>query len=312
MKKIIKIIKNFFANPLLRFGYLTKIGFYNKMSDEKYIKKEFKLRMGYNLDLQNPQTFNEKLQWLKLNDRNPTYTKMVDKYEVKKYVASIIGEKYIIPTLGVYNDFDDIDFNKLPNQFVIKCTHDSGGLVICKNKSKLKITKVKRKINEFLERKYFYIHREWPYKNVKPRIIIEKYMCTKKQKELIDYKFFCFNGNPKIILVCSERFSSNNMCETWFDDKWNFLDIIESSHRVDKTIKKPINFSKMMEFSKKLSKDIPFVRVDFYEINGKMYFGELTFFPASGFEKFEPEEWDYKLGEMLKLPDKKISDKNEK
>lgn len=312
MKKIIKIIKNFFTNPLLRFGYLTKIGFYNKMSDEKYIKKEFKLRMGYNLDLQNPQTFNEKLQWLKLNDRNPTYTKMVDKYEVKKYVASIIGEKYIIPTLGVYNDFDDIDFNKLPNLFVIKCTHDSGGLVICKDKSKLKITKVKRKINEFLERKYFYIHREWPYKNVKPRIIIEKYMCTKKQKELIDYKFFCFNGNPKIILVCSERFSSNNMCETWFDDKWNFLDIIESSHRVDKTIKKPINFSKMMEFSKKLSKDIPFVRVDFYEINGKMYFGELTFFPASGFEKFEPEEWDYKLGEMLKLPDKKISDKNEK
>lgn len=312
MKKIIKIIKNFFTNPLLRFGYLTKIGFYNKMSDEKYIKKEFKLRMGYNLDLQNPQTFNEKLQWLKLNDRNPTYTKMVDKYEVKKYVASIIGEKYIIPTLGVYNDFDDIDFNKLPNQFVIKCTHDSGGLVICKDKSKLKITKVKRKINEFLERKYFYIHREWPYKNVKPRIIIEKYMCTKKQKELIDYKFFCFNGNPKIILVCSERFSSNNMCETWFDDKWNFLDIIESSHRVDKTIKKPINLSKMMEFSKKLSKDIPFVRVDFYEINGKTYFGELTFFPASGFERFEPKEWDYKLGEMLKLPDKKISDKNEK
>lgn len=237
---------------------------------------------------------------------------MVDKYEAKKYVASIIGEEYIIPTIGIYNSFDEIDFKKLPNKFVIKCTHDSGGLVVCKDKNKLDKNNAKKKIEKSLKTNYYYCGREWPYKNVKPRIIIEKYMCTKEQKELIDYKFFCFNGNPKIILVCSERFSSNNMCETWFDDKWNFLDIIESSHRVDKTIKKPINLSKMMEFSKKLSKDIPFVRVDFYEINGKTYFGELTFFPASGFERFEPKEWDYKLGEMLKLPDKKISDKNEK
>lgn len=286
--------------------------FFNFLPDKQYVQLKYKLIMGKKIDLQNPQTFNEKLQWLKLYDRNHQYTQMVDKYEAKKYVASIIGEEYIIPTIGIYNSFDEIDFKKLPNKFVIKCTHDSGGLILCKNKEKLDIAKAKKKIDKCMKNNYYYKHREWPYKNVKPRIIIEKYMCTKKQKELIDYKFFCFNGNPKIILVCSERFSSNNMCETWFDDKWNFLDIIESSHRVDKTIKKPINFSKMMEFSKKLSKDIPFVRVDFYEINGKMYFGELTFFPASGFEKFEPEEWDYKLGEMLKLPDKKISDKNEK
>lgn len=286
--------------------------FFNFLPDKQYVQLKYKLIMGRKLELQKPQTFNEKLQWLKLNDRNPSYKKMVDKYEVKKYVENIIGKDYIIPTLGIYNGFHEIDFDKLPKQFVIKCTHDSGGLILCKNKEKLDIAKAKKKIDKCMKNNYYYKHREWPYKNVKPRIIIEKYMCTKKQKELIDYKFFCFNGNPKIILVCSERFSSNNMCETWFDDKWNFLDIIESSHRVDKTIKKPINFSKMMEFSKKLSKDIPFVRVDFYEINGKMYFGELTFFPASGFEKFEPEEWDYKLGEMLKLPDKKISDKNEK
>lgn len=312
MKKIIKIIKNFFTNPLLRFGYLTKIGFYNKMSDEKYIKKEFKLRMGYNLDLQNPQTFNEKLQWLKLNDRNPTYTKMVNKYEVKKYVASIIGEKYIIPTLGVYNDFDDIDFNKLPNQFVIKCTHDSGGLVICKDKSKLKITKVKRKINEFLERKYFYIHREWPYKNVKPRIIIEKYMEDKKTKDIKDYKFFCFNGTPKIMYVSDGSHTKEQHIQ-FFDMKYNKIDIKRKDYQeFEKEIKKPNNFEKMIEFSKILSKDIPHVRVDWYEINGKLYFGELTFFTCSGFIPFEPKEWDYKLGEMLKLPDKKISDKNEK
>lgn len=283
-----------------------------RISDDKYLKYKYQLYIKKKLNLKNPQTFNEKLQWLKIYDRNHQYTQMVDKYEAKKYVASIIGEEYIIPTIGIYNSFDEIDFKKLPNKFVIKCTHDSGGLVVCKDKNKLDKNNAKKKIEKSLKTNYYYCGREWPYKNVKPRIIIEKYMCTKEQKELIDYKFFCFNGNPKIILVCSERFSSNNMCETWFDDKWNFLDIIESSHRVDKTIKKPINLSKMMEFSKKLSKDIPFVRVDFYEINGKTYFGELTFFPASGFERFEPKEWDYKLGEMLKLPDKKISDKNEK
>ena len=283
-----------------------------RISDDKYLKYKYQLYIKKKLNLKNPQTFNEKLQWLKIYDRNDQYTQMVDKYEAKKYVASIIGEEYIIPTIGIYNSFDEIDFKKLPNKFVIKCTHDSGGLVVCKDKNKLDKNNAKKKIEKSLKTNYYYCGREWPYKNVKPRIIIEKYMCTKEQKELIDYKFFCFNGNPKIILVCSERFSSNNMCETWFDDKWNFLDIIESSHRVDKTIKKPINLSKMMEFSKKLSKDIPFVRVDFYEINGKTYFGELTFFPASGFERFEPKEWDYKRGEMLKLPDKKISDKNEK
>lgn len=306
-QKIIKLLRKP-SIVLLKLDHINLI----KLSDKKYIELRYFSLFLKELNLDNPKSFNEKLQWLKLYDRNSEYTKMVDKYEVKKYVSNIIGEEYIIPTIGIYNSFDEIDFKKLPNKFVIKCTHDSGGLVVCKDKNKLDKNNAKKKIEKSLKTNYYYCGREWPYKNVKPRIIIEKYMCTKEQKELIDYKFFCFNGNPKIILVCSERFSSNNMCETWFDDKWNFLDIIESSHRVDKTIKKPINLSKMMEFSKKLSKDIPFVRVDFYEINGKTYFGELTFFPASGFERFEPKEWDYKLGEMLKLPDKKISDKNEK
>lgn len=269
-----------------------------------YIFLQIKYRYKFNkkLDLKKPQTFNEKLQWLKLYDRNPEYTKMVDKYEVKKYVANIIRKEYIIPTIRIYDKFEDIDFETLPNQFVIKCTHDSGGLVICEDKTKLEINEARKKINKSLKRNYYYVGREWPYKNVKPRIIVEKYMENNSGEEIIDYKLFCFNGVPRIILVCSERFSSKNMCETWFDEDWNYLDITENNHRTDKTIKCPINFDEMKILARKLSDGIPFLRCDFYEVNEKIYFGELTFFPASGFEKFEPNEWDKKLGDMLELP----------
>lgn len=302
-------IVNYIKKPSNILLYLINKNFLKWIYDEKYLKLKYRLEINKSFDLNNPQTFNEKLQWLKLYDRKSEYTNMVDKYEAKKYVANIIGEEYIIPTLGVWEKFDDIDFNQLPNQFVLKCTHDSGGLVICKDKSKLNIEETKKKINKSLKRNYYYSGREWPYKNVKPRVIAEKYMVDESGEELKDYKFFCFNGEPKIILVCSERFSSDNMCETWFDENWNFLDIIESGHRIDKKIKKPVNFSKMMEFSKKLSTNIPFIRVDFYEIDGRVYFGELTFFPAAGFEKFEPEEWDKKLGDMLELPKEKKIEK---
>ena len=257
--------------------------------------------MSYKLNLKNPQTFNEKLQWLKLYDRNPEYTKMVDKYEVREYIKEKIGEEYLIPLIGVYDKFDDIDFDELPNQFVIKCNHDSGGLVICKDKGKLNIEETRKKINKSLKTNYYYDGREWPYKNVKPRIIIEKYMEDSNKSDLIDYKLFCFNGIPKIVLVCSERFSSSNMCETWFDMNWKLIDMTESGHRVDSTISKPKQLKKMVELSKKLSKNIPFIRVDWYEIGDKLYFGELTFYPASGFEKFEPKEWNKKIGDMLSI-----------
>lgn len=273
-----------------------------RLSDEKYIKYVYKHKIGKKLNLNNPQTFNEKLQWLKLNNRNDLYTIMVDKYEVKNYIANIIGNEYVIPTIGIYNSFDEIDFEKLPSQFVIKCTHDSGGIVICKDKSKFDIKKAKKIINKFLKRKYFYVYREWPYKNVKPRIIVEQYMEDENYNELKDYKLFCFNGIPKIFLVCSERFSSNNMCETWFNENWELLSLIENKHRIDKNINKPLNFERMKEYASKIAKDMPFVRVDFYEIRKKIYFGEITFYPASGYEKFEPKEWDKKLGDMIKLP----------
>ena len=280
---------------------MKKYKFLKLLNDKTYLKIKYYLTFHKKLNLKNPITFNEKIQWLKLNDRKKNYIQMVDKYEAKNYVSNIIGKKYIIPTIGLYNSFDEIDFSKLPNKFVLKCTHDSGGIVICRDKEKLDYKKTKTKINKSLKSNYYYHSREWAYKFVKPRIIIEEYMEDKDEKELKDYKFFCFNGNPKIILVCSERYSSSNMCETWFDENWNLLNIIENNHRVDKNQKCPINFEKMKELSRILSKNIPFIRVDFYEINNKIYFGELTFCPAGGMEKFEPEEWDKILGDYLKI-----------
>jgi len=271
------------------------------LPDAIYLKLLYKDFIGKKLDLDNPKTFNEKMQWLKLFDRKPEYINMVDKYEVKKYITDIIGSEYIIPTLGIYEKFDDIDFDKLPNQFVIKCTHDSGGIVICKDKENLDLKQTRKTINKFLKRKYYFFNREWPYKNVRPRIIIEKYMEDEKEKELIDYKIMCFNGEAKLEFTCSERFSNDGLKVTFFDNEWNKLPFERKYESSKKEIKKPSNFEKMIELSEKISKDIIFLRVDWYEINGKLYFGENTFFPGSGLEKFKPEEWDLKLGNLIKL-----------
>ncbi len=302
MGKIFKRIKNVIKQPAKIVLYLNEKGFSWLFSDKFLIKRAYKTYVGKKLNLKNPQTFNEKLQWLKLYDRKPQYITMVDKVAVKDYVADKIGEEYIIPTLGVYEKFDDIDFNSLPNQFVIKSTHDSGGLVICKDKSKFDINKARKKINWSQKRKYYYIHREWPYKNVKPRIIIEKYMKDKSGYELKDYKFLCFNGEVKCSFVCSDRFSEKGLHVTFFDRDWKVMPFERKYPSVKNGVPKPINYDIMLELAEKLSKNIPFVRVDFYEIDNRVYFGELTFYPGSGFEEFTPEEWDYKLGEWITLP----------
>ena len=269
------------------------------LPDSVYLKIKYKKHMGKELDLKHPKTFNEKLQWLKLYDRKPVYTTMVDKYEAKKYIAKQIGNEYIIPTLGVWNNFDEIDFDTLPNQFVLKCTHDSGGLVICHDKTKLDFKEAKEKINKCLATNYFYSGREWPYKNVKPRIIAEQYMAD----DLRDYKLFCFNGVPRMTLVCSERFTKDGLKEDFYDEAWNHLDIQRPSHdNAILPIQRPKQYELMKQLTAKLSEHIPFARIDFYEINEKVYFGEITFYPASGFEGFKPEEWDLKLGEWIKLP----------
>ena len=270
------------------------------LPDKIYLKIQYRFHFGRTLDLNNPTTFNEKLQWLKLFNREKIYVTLVDKYAVKEYVASIIGEEYIIPTIGVYNRFQDINFDELPKRFVVKCTHDSGGLVIVKDKTNLEIDKARKKINKCLKTNYYYHGREWPYKNVRPRILIEKYMVDAGHDELTDYKVMCFNGKARMIFTCTERFG-DGLKVTFFDLEWNKLPFERHYPASEKDIKKPKNLRKMIELSEKLSRDIPFVRMDWYEINGKLYFGEYTFYPGNGLEEFSPEEWDRKLGNMIDL-----------
>ena len=274
------------------------------MDDKKYLQKLYKAAFGKELDWDNPQTFNEKLQWLKLYDRKPIYTTMVDKYEVKKYVAEKIGEEYIISTLGVWDNFDDIDFDKLPDQFVLKCTHDSGGLVICKDKRKLDIATAKKKMEKALRTSFYSEFREWPYKDVKPRIIAEQYMAD-ESGGLIDYKFFCFDGVPRIMFIATDRENPNEETKfDFFDMDFNHLDIRNGHPNAKLPPRKPKRFELMKQLASKLSNGIPHVRVDMYEVNGKVYFGELTFYHWGGVVKFEPDSWDKILGDWLVLPRK--------
>lgn len=270
------------------------------LSDEKYLKQKYKKIFGKELNLENPQTFNEKLQWLKLYNRNPEYTKMVDKYEVKKYVASIIGEEHIVPTYGVWNKFSEIDFESLPNQFVLKTTHDSGGVVICKDKAKFDYKAAKKKLTKSLKRNFYWLGREWPYKNVKPRIIAEKYL-EDDGDALTDYKFMCSYGNVECVFTVTHRERGKNMNVTFFTSDWIRLPFERQYTQDEEYIEKPINFNLMKELSERLSKSMSFLRTDFYEYQNRLFLGELTFYPGSGWEKFKPEEWDYKLGEMIKL-----------
>lgn len=276
------------------------------LPDYIFLKLIFRLKMGYKLDLDNPQTFSEKLQWLKLYNRKPEYTTMVDKAAVKEYVAKIIGEEYIIPTLGVWDRFEDIDFESLPNQFVLKTTHGGGntGVVICKDKSSFDKESAKAKLNKSLKNCIYRRYKEWPYKNVKHRIIAEEYI-TDSTGELNDYKFFCFNGEPKVMLVSSERLTSVKF--DYFDINFNHLPFEQGGPNSKKQHARPHNMDKMVDISTKLSSNIPHVRVDLYDVDGKVYFGELTFFDSSGYAKFEPEEWNYEFGKWLKLPAKTIN-----
>ena len=280
------------------------------LPDKIYLKILYKARFNKKINLDNPQTFNEKLQWLKLYDRKKIYTTMVDKYEVKQYVSEKIGKEYIIPTLGIYNKWEDIEFNDLPEQFVIKCTHDSRSAIICKNKESFDRNKAKIKIKKALKRNYFYSGREWPYKNVKPRIIIEKYIKEMDSNSVKDYKLFVFNGKVKCSLIVTER-DTGNPKFTFFDKDKNLIDIKQCGAENDPSLEMPKQYDEMVKIAEKLAKGTIQVRADFYIINNKIYFGELTFFDSSGFGKFEPEEWDLKLGKMLKLPNEK-SEENEK
>lgn len=299
--RLIEILKN----PALLFLTFGHKECFNWMSDKTYLKIAYRARMHKKLNLDNPRTFNEKLQWMKLYDRNPLYTKLVDKYEVKPIVEQKIGREYIIPTLGIWEKFEDVDFDVLPNQFVLKCTHDSGGLIVVKDKSKLDFQKAKKKINQCLAHSFFWGMREWPYKNVKPRIIAETYMEDEKTGELRDYKFFCFNGDVKALFIASDRMREGEETKfDFFDENFNHLPFQNGHPNAITVPEKPICFEEMKRIAAKLSVGLPHVRIDLYEVNGKVYFGEMTFFHWSGMTPFTPEEWDYKFGDWVVLPQK--------
>lgn len=277
----------------------TKKRWHALYDDVEFLSPLFKKRTGYEMNIENPRTFNEKLQWLKLYDRNPSYTQMVDKYAVKKYIVKKLGEEYVIPTLGVYETFDEIDFEKLPQQFVLKCTHDSGSIVICKDKNQFDKEEARDILESGLQINYYWLGREWPYKNVQRRIIAEKYMAP--SRNMTDYKFMCFHGEPKMVFTCTERFEQDGLKVTFFDMDWKKLNFERYYPASAKEIAKPQNLELMIEIAARLSEGIPFVRVDLYEIEGCVYFGEMTFSPGGGMEDFRPVEWDYILGSWIDI-----------
>lgn len=275
----------------------------NIWPSEFYLKVLFRLHLGYWPDFRNPKTFNEKINWLKINDIHPEYSQLVDKYEAKRFVASKIGDEFVIPTLGLWDNVDDIEWDKLPNQFVIKSTSDSGSIVICNDKSQLNIDLAKSKLKNLGRRDYAKISKEYPYKNVPHRFIAEVYLEDESGFELKDYKFFCFNGNPKFFKVDFDRQTDHHA--NYYSLDWKLLPFYEVVCPCEKerVFQKPPHFERMVEIASELSKGIPFVRIDLYNVHGKIYFGEITFFPNSGMGIIEPEEWDYKFGEYLKLPE---------
>lgn len=266
-----------------------------------HIKLEYQIRTGYNLNIDNPITFNEKIQWIKLYDKNPIYHRLVDKYEVRSYVEDKLGADFLIPILGVYNSVDEIPFDKLPEEYVLKCTHDSGTVIIRNSACMLTDEEIKQKLRKSLSEDYYYVHREWCYKGIKPRITCEQYMTDESGFELKDYKIFCFLGNPKIIQVDFGRFKQHK--RNLYDLSWNYIDA-SIKYPTDPKIKiiKPKELQQMLECAKKLSSGFPHVRVDLYYINGKVYFGEMTFYHGNGCEEFRPDSLGNQMGHWIELP----------
>ena len=274
------------------------------LPDKVYIKLYYRLRVGRKLNMGNPETLNEKLQWLKFNYRFPLQSIVSDKLLVRDYVKEKIGEKYLISVLGSWKEYSDSDFSALPNQFVLKCNHDSGGLVVCTDKEKLNHEEAKKKIEKSLRSNFFYIGREYQYRNIKPMIICEKFI-SDNGKVPMDYKIYCFNGKPDVILVCRDRFSKNTHRASYlfFDQKWNFQPLDKGDENLqDVDIPKPENLDEMIEIAKKLSEDFVFARIDLYNIKGKIYFGEITLSPNSGFDPDIKYETDLMFGQKLEIP----------
>lgn len=304
MRSIKKIIKNPW-NIVILAGAL---GYLNWIPDRLYLCLMYRARLGKRLHLENPMTYNEKLQWLKLYDRNPAYSILVDKYLVRNYVSDMIGEDYLVPLLGVWDNPEEINFNDLPNQFVLKCNHDSGTVIICKNKGQFDTQKAVEILKKKMNRNFYQGGREWPYKNVKPRVLCEKYMVNGSDTGLRDYKIYCFDGVAKIILVVTGRYVNKTVNYDFFDRSFNWLDLEREHPRSNIKPDKPKSFEKMLNIAEKLSSGMPEVRVDLYEIDGKVFFGEMTLFPGSGFIKSTPPKWDDVMGDWIRLPNRRCNE----
>lgn len=289
---IIKIYKRKLLNLISSMQY-------RMYTDEELIKKQYKKNFKKEIDLYNPKTFNEKIQWLKLNDRKDFYSKLVDKYEVRSYVKEKIGETYLNPLYGVFNSIDEIDIEALPKQFVLKTTHDSGGVIVCKDKKKINWKLALKELDVRLKQNYYYLSREYHYNAVKPRIICENLLVDSKYDTPLDYKIFCFNGDPRYIQVDVDRFGNHK--RNFYDIEWNQVEFTTCYEKSSEEVPKPDNLEEMVSCAKRLSENLKFSRVDFYSVNNKIIFGEITFFPEGGASKFYPEKYDYELGKLLNL-----------
>lgn len=295
--------KHFLEHPEYFLTSPAAKGYLDWVPDKIYLKLLYKAILKTKCHIDKPVTFNEKIQWLKLHDRKPEYIKMVDKYDVREYIEGLFGEDMLIPCYGVYNSWDEIDFDKLPEEFVLKCTHDSGSVEICTDKASWNKDEAKARINAALKRNYYKAYREWPYKSVKPRIIIEKYMVDESGNDLKDYKIMCFNGKAKVIEVHENRFTEGEVhTQTFYTEKWEKLDISQPGMEPAEGIRpRPDKMDEMIAMSEKIAKDMYHVRVDWYIIQDKIYFGEITFYDGSGLEAFSTAENDLYLGNLIEL-----------
>lgn len=304
MSKIMSKIRTFIENPQYFITSPAAKGWLNWVPDSLYLKVLYRVIMGRKLNLRNPREYNEKLQWLKLNDRKPEYSTMVDKYEVRGYIEDLLGDKYLIPCLGIYDSVDDIDIDALPDRFVLKCTHDSGSVEICKDKSSFDIEGARHRLSQAMKRNYYATYREWPYKYVKPRIIAEGYL-EGDGGDLKDYKVMCFNGEAKIIEVHENRFVEGKVhTQTFYDREWNIVPLTQvETVTVDRPSERPRQLEEILRLSELIAKNMYHARIDWYIEGDKIYFGEITFFDGSGFESFSTPEMERMLGDMINLPE---------
>lgn len=303
-----KLMNYLFMEPNMLLAALwARIGL--NFNDEIYLQYRYFFIFKKKLNLKNPEGFNEKINWLKIYNRIPYYTDIADKSLVKTFIINKIGKRYVIPTLGVWDSFDDISFDSLPNQFVLKSTNGGGGtgVIICKNKASFDKVNAKLKLESSMKSNWK-IEREWIYRDIKPKIIAEEYICNVDGGELVDYKFFCFNGEPKLLFIASDRYESGESLKfDWYDMDLNHLPIISKGYKnSNKQINDFPEFSEMKEIARQLSEAFPFIRVDLYLIDHKVYFGELTFFHDGGVVALRPTEWEYIIGSWIKLPEKTI------